>query len=297
MKSGLAIAAILCAGLALSACGDKNKRPTGQVVATVDGEEITAIDLKNELAGFNAPDPKIRREAEFRALDGIVTRKILANAAKAAKVDKTPEFAQQKKRLEEALLVQTWQNRLTSAVPAPNRDEVDKFIAENPNLYGARKIFVVEQIRMLRPNDPAMLEAMRPLKNLTDVEQLLRTRQIRFAKGESRIDALALPPQVTAQLLALPADEIFVLPNQNLLLINKLINVEVVPVTGPAAVNHAQQYLKAQRTQEALRRQFGSTIQAARKDVKFSKAYEPPKPPAKAAPKAKAAPAPSSKAN
>ena len=72
--------------LALVAChipGMKdNKAPTGQVVATVDGQEVTISDLRAELA--NAPkaqDPKIAKAMEMGALQEIVARKILAKAA------------------------------------------------------------------------------------------------------------------------------------------------------------------------------------------------------------------------
>src|SRR5687768_4662333 len=181
MKSGLSMALIATA-LALSACGG-DKKPTCQVVATVGDEEITAIDLRNELAGFTAPDPKVRREAERRALDAIVTRKILAQAARDAKIDKSPEFAQQQKRLNEALLVQTWQNRLVRAVPPPSKEEIDRFIAANPDMYGARKVLVVDQIRMNRPTNPQLLEGLRPLNTLPEVQAYLTANRVQHARG------------------------------------------------------------------------------------------------------------------
>jgi EpsD family peptidyl-prolyl cis-trans isomerase len=293
MQHRSAVTLIVLSCLMVAACGG-DKKPGGQVVATVDKEEITAIDLKNEMAGFSTADPKIRQAAERQALDAIITRKILAKAAKDAKVNKTPQYAQQEQRVKEGLLVQTWQNQLANAVPPPSNEEVDKFIAEHPDLYSGRKVWLVDQIRMARPTDPTILQRLQPLTTLEQIEEFLRTNRVPAAKGTSRLDALGLPAEVSAQIAKLPPSEIFVIPNQNLLLINRIRETQVVPLVGPPARNHAQQYIRSQRTREALQRQFGGVIQQARKDVKYSKAYEPPapaKPTAKGATKAPAAPA------
>lgn len=81
--------ALSCALLA--ACGAKE--PTGQVVATLDGKEITALELRNELGGYQAPDAPSRKRAEQAALDAILSRKAVAEAARKAGVEKTPEFS------------------------------------------------------------------------------------------------------------------------------------------------------------------------------------------------------------
>jgi EpsD family peptidyl-prolyl cis-trans isomerase len=288
MKRGLALALVITAGVTLAGCG-RNKEPTGQVVATVGKDEITAIDLQNELSGLKTTDPKVRRAAERQALESIINRKILAHAAEKSKIDKTPEYAQQKERLDEALLVQTWRQKLASRVPPPSPEEVQTFINDHPDYYAAHKIFVLDQIRMPRPSDPKIIEQMRPLNTMQDVEQLLAANRIPYGKGTTELDARAVPPDLLAQIMKLPPNEVFVMPSGNLLLVSEIKETKVVPVTGAAATNHAKQLLLSTRTRDAVERQFESTVRAARKDVKYSKAYAPP-PPSKAAP-AKAAPA------
>jgi EpsD family peptidyl-prolyl cis-trans isomerase len=293
MKRGLALALVITAGVTLAGCG-RNKEPTGQVVATVGKDEITAIDLRNELSGLKTTDPKVRQAAERQALESIINRKILAHAAEEAKIDKSPEYAQQKERVDEALLVQTWRNKLASRVPPPSPEEVQNFINEHPDYYSAHKIFVLDQIRMPRPSDPKIVEQMRPLNTMADVEQLLVANKIPYGKGVTELDSLAVPPDLLTQIMKLPPNEVFVMPSGNLLLVSEIKETKVVPVTGAAATNHAKQVLTTTRTREAIARQFESTVRAARKDVKYSKAYEPP-PASKAAsakaPAGKAAPA------
>lgn len=282
--------------VALSGCG--KKEPTGQVVATLDGKEITAIDLSTEMQGFQAPNPQIRKQAEQQALDAILARRAIAAAAKKAEIDKTPGYAQQEQRAKEMLLVQMWQQKIAKSVPPPSKEEIDRFIATHPDLYAKRKVFQVAQIRMPRTNDPKLLADLRPLNTLESISSLLSARNIPFRTGADRIDALAADPAMIEQIMKLPPGEVFVVPAGNLLTINQITSTTEVPVANDIATKHATQYLTQTRTREAVGRQFQSVIAAARKDVKYSKAFQPQaaKPAAKAAAPAPAAPAPAAPA-
>ncbi len=273
----LSMAAI---SVALTGCNPfEAKEPKGQVVATLAGDEITAIDLKNEMGDFTTPDPKVRKAAEARALDQILARRSLAEAADKAGIAKTPEYAQQEKRLKEALLVQLWQTQLAKAVPAAAPEEAERYITEHPDLYGDRKLYLADQIRFQMTSDPRIVQQLGPLKTLEQIEALLTANKVPYQKGTVRIDALALGPDLATRIARLPADEVFAIPTGNLILVNHIRETNVTPFTGPPATQHALQLMKALRTQEAIRRQFGAVVQNAKKDVKYAKAYQPALPP------------------
>lgn len=281
------------------ACGDKE--PTGQVVATFDGDEITATELKNELGNFQAPNPQIRKQAEQQALENILSRKALAQAAEKAGVAKTPEFSQQEAVLRETLLVRAWQAQIAKMTPDPSKVEADKFIADHPDMYSARKIWVVDQLIFPRVNDPSMAEALRPLNTLDEVAAMLAGRKIGSRRAEGELDPLSMDPRFTEQIVKLPPNEVFVVPNGNAVVANQIRETRSEPFVGDQAVRHATALLKNQRTSEALQRQFGSIVAASKKDIKYAKAYEP-KPPTKtgasvppAAKAATSAPAPADK--
>lgn len=287
---GLSLAVSAC--LLLVACGDKE--PKGQVVATFDGKEITATELRNEMGNFQAPNAQIRKQAEQQALGNILSRKALAQAAEKAGVAKTPEFAQQEKAMHEALLVRSWQTQIAKLTPEPSKIEAEKYITEHPHMYAERKVWLVDQLSFPRPTDATLAEAMRPLKTIEEVAALLASRRIPSRRADGEIDALGLDPRFTAQIMALPPGEVFVVPNGNTLVANRIRETRIVPLTGEPAIRHATALLKNQRTREAIQRQFSSVVAASKKDVKYAKAYEPPAPkaatPKTAAPKA-AAPA------
>lgn len=291
VKTGyVGLALVVCA--ALSACG--KKEPSGQVVATLDGKEVTAIQLNSEMNGYVAPNAQVRKQAEQAALNQILSREAIAAAAKKAGVDKTPGFALKEKRLEEELLVQSWQEQLVKAVPPPTRDEVDKYVAAHPDIYSARKVLQVEQIRMVRPTSADFVKGLEAQKTMKDVADYLTANHVQFQSGTTQLDPLGVNPDAFEKILKLPPTEVFVIPSGNLLTINHIVGTTLAPVPNDLAVKYATELLKNQRSQDALAREFQQVIAAARKDVKYAKGYAPPAPaaaPAAAKPKAAAAPA------
>ena len=290
-KRVVTLSAFAC--LVLASCGDSH--PTGQVVAKVGKDEVTVIDLQSALAGYQAPNAAARKAAEQQALSAIVQRKLLAQAARKLKLDRTPEFARQERQLVESQLVRDWQDRLVKTVPNPSTDEVQQFIAQHPDLYGAHKIFSVDIVRFTAPSDPTLANALRPLNSLDEVRALLNQRKVPFANGATKIDALAVDPRFVEQLVKLKPGDIFVAPQaNNLVVVGHITDSAVQAVANDLAVRHATEYLRRSRAQEAVQRQFGSAVSAGLKNVTYAKGYEPSKAvtkPAKASEPAPTAPA------
>jgi len=290
MKLQFVAALTIAASLGLTACGNGGQ-PKGQVVAKVGKEEVTALDLQSALAGFRAPNATVRKAAEQQALNSIVQRKLLAQAARKLKLDKTPEFARQQQLTTEALLVRDWQERLVKAVPSPSAEDAQQFIAQHPDIYSARKRFSVDVVRFAAPNDPSLAAALQPLTTLEQVRAVLTQRKIAFADGAIQIDALAVDPRFVDHLTKLKPDDLFMTPQaNNQVVVGHITGVRVDPVASDVAVRHATEYLRQTRVQEAVSRQFSSVVAQGLKDVKYAKGYEPPKPAAKKP--APAAPAP-----
>ncbi len=298
MNSKLAIALVAIASISVASCGNGGK-PKGQVVAKVGKDEVTVLDLQSELGNFKAPNTQVRKAAEQQALNSIIQRKLLVKAAEERKLDKTPEFARLRERTNEALLVRSWQEQLVKAVPKPSADEVNKFIAEHPDLYGARKRLLVDGVQFAAPNDPTLAAALQPLNTLDEVRALLTARKLAFSNGSGELDAFRLDPRLVEQLLKLKPGEVFVLPQNNIVMVGTIASMRSDPVPNNLAVQHATNYMLQTRTQESVQRQFGSVVRAGLKDVQYAAAFEPAKPkaPAKAPAQAPAAPAVPAKSN
>ena len=84
--------------------GGCQKEATGQVAAVVNGEEITLQEINAELAQLQVPEGVDRAQVQQAALQRIVDRRLLAQAAKEDGLDATPEFLVRHRQLEDALL-------------------------------------------------------------------------------------------------------------------------------------------------------------------------------------------------
>jgi EpsD family peptidyl-prolyl cis-trans isomerase len=282
MKRWVGIALAVTGCVALVACNGAKKAPTGQVVATVGDKEITIRDLRAEMGANNAQDPKALKAAETAALRNVIGRDILADEARKEGLDKTPDFALQRQRLLDSLLVETLQRKVAAQVPQATREEAQQFVNSHPDMFAQRKVFVLDQLQMPRPNDPAIVKALEPLKTFDQIQALLTQDKIPFKRDTAALDALQADPRLVAAVLKLPPGELFVLPANGVLTVNQIKDTKIVPFTGDPAVSFAQQFITRQRTQEAVQRRFQSLFAAKKNTVTFSKEFEPPKPPATA---------------
>jgi len=277
----------LLASAVLGGChfGGSGKTPTGQVVATVGDREITMRELNAETPTVANPDPRAHKAAQMGALQNIVARTVLAKAAIDQGIDKTPEFQLVKQRAIDTLLAQSLEAKIAASVPKVTKDDADRFINEHPDIFAQRKIFSVDQIRMARPSDPAIIKKLEPLKTLEDIETLLNQEKIPFQRAAGNIDAVGVDPRMIDAIVKLPAGEVFVIPSNDAVLVNQIKDTKIVPFAGPQAVDYATQVMTRQRTQEAVGRQVSALYGKAKPTVHFNKDYAPPPAPANAAPK------------
>ena len=264
--------------------------PTGQVVATAAGQEITIRELNAEI-GTPPTDAKAAKAAEQAALKRIVERKILASAARERGLDKTPDFALQQIRTLDALMVQTLQAKIASDLPPPAPEEVDRYISDHRDTFAERKIFDVDQLSIARSTDADKLRELEPLKTMAEVEGVLKREQIDYRHVTNGvIDSVGTNPELVARILKLPPTEVFVVPQGNNLLISQIRQTRVVPFTGEPARNYALAVLRGQHLQETTQREFEAIMAKVQSSIKYAKAYAPPaSTPAPAAPTDKSA--------
>lgn len=300
-KVVLASGAIAILGLA--ACGKSDKAPTGQVVATVDGTEVTVSELNSEIntlpnRGGNAP----KKLVESVALARVIERKMLAEEAVKRKLDKTPQFLLAKERVEDNLLVQALQSEIQRQVPATPRESAQKYVADNPQIFGDRKVFTLDQIQFLRPaniNELPLKEA----KTMADVEKVLIDANIEYRRAPQQLDSLTINPKLTEEIIRLSTggSEPFMFADQPagapapIIYVNSVTNTATQPFTGEKAISYAQNILQRQEIQKRLVAELKKLQDEYKPKIVYAAGYGPPdlpKTPAQAnAAKAAASPA------
>ncbi|PZO91363.1 MAG: peptidyl-prolyl cis-trans isomerase, EpsD family [Sphingomonas sanxanigenens] len=269
--------------LALGACGKKDAAAgleKGQVIATVDGKDITIHELNAELQGIQMPTGEARKIIEQNALQQIINRRILSDIARERGLDKTPAYLLQERRADDQILVDMLQRSIASTIPQPTKSEAQKFMDDNPEMFAQRKIFTVDQIQFELPADEAKLKAFQPLKTMEEVQAKLDADHLQYKRAPGQMDALRMPPQLLQQILKLPAGEVFIIPvpGRPILVANKIVETKVVPFTGDQALAAAMQQVQMRKLNDLANKELEGKVKAARDAVKYQPGYGPAKP-------------------
>jgi EpsD family peptidyl-prolyl cis-trans isomerase len=261
---------LCCTVLGLAAChkGD-NGAPKGQVVATINGTEVTMNELKDEGEAAGLGQQNITN-----ALQTIVTRKLLANAAKADKLDQLPTTAIQMKRAEETVLVEALMRKLRDSAPSPSSDEAKVYVSEHPSSFARRRIFIVDQY--IVPNAPqSLFKEMEPINTLPEALALLKQRNLQFNRVVGTIDALTIDGEAAEKLAALPPNAIFISPEGEGMRLNYIRDVEIEAIPADQAEKIALETLRNRRVSQLVSNKASEIVSASMRNVKFNPAFTP----------------------
>lgn len=284
VNSGVKLVLAATMAVALAGC---NKAATGQVVAVVNGDEITLPELNAELAAAQQqgqlPAGADKDAARAAALQRIVDRRLITQAAKADGLDRDPDYLIRQRQMNDGLLVELYAKKAQDTIRVPDATAVDKFIADNPSLFGQRTVFSVDQIR-LPAQDQAFLDALKPLHTMDEIVALMKSRGITYDRRPAKIDSAQVDPRTLAQVQGLPAGEPFVVATPGGIIISV--------VTGKESTQLTPDQAKPVAAQMARNQNLGNLLNTRLKDAKAKAKieYQPGYGPAAAKPGAAATP-------
>ena len=257
---------------ALQAC---NGEPKGQVVAIVNGEEITQAELNAEIAELPAAIGGDKEAIRRQVLQQIVDRRLMAQVAKEDGFDRDPAFLTRERRLREELLVQMYGQKQAETVRIPDAAAVKKHLAENPGKFSERAAYLVDQIVFDPPSDPQVLKALEADKTLEEVELTLKRFKVEYGRGNNSLDSSTVPTPALKQILALPAGEPFVIPVQGRITVSVITGRTPVPTTEQEAAPIAAQQMRAEALTELLRTRLEEA--KAKADISYQDGFAPDK--------------------
>ncbi len=276
------LVATVALGVALAGC---SKKPTDQVVAIVNGEEISMPELNAELGNAQVPPGVDKKVVQQQLLQRLVDRRLLAQAAKDQGLDRDPAFIVEQRRVMESLLVEKLAKRTNDTIPVPTAADIDKFIAGNPSLFGGRQLYGVDQIAFQTPADASKLKALEPAKTMDEVTAVLRQLGITFQRANRVVDSATVPPEQMQKILSLPKGEPFVVPSQGQVTVNVITGGKAEPLPDTQARAMAVRALRSQ----SLAKLGEARLKEARTKgkVEYQDGFAPAKPAGAAAAPAK----------
>jgi EpsD family peptidyl-prolyl cis-trans isomerase len=205
MRQHIIVTALVA--LAVTSC---QKKASGQTVAVVNGEEITASELNSELASEQNAAAGDTKQARNAALENLINRKLLVQQAKADGIDKSPEYITQLRRGTDDLLINMLISRRMNTAQVPTPDQINQFEAKHPEAFAGREVWTLSQLVYPLPKDPAVNAKLKAAKTLDEVAQVLTSAGIQFTRGDRKVDSAVFPDAIYNQIAKLAPGEPFI---------------------------------------------------------------------------------------
>lgn len=251
--------------LSLAACKpDDGKLPQGQVVATIDGVEITLAELQLEIRNAG-PDLEIGKSGQLALIKALAARKLLVRATKERKLDITPEASLVRNRARDLALVDLLQRNIIPPRPRASEAELTKFVDNHPTMFTSRELITVDQI-VMQGRAAGLVDQLHQARNMVNVERVLSDQNIGHLRSYQTLDTLYLSfPDATALQNAGSNPIVLQDPLQPLRIVQVKARV-AAPLAGDEALTAARAVLQSQHDNE-VKKALQSVIAAGKKNV------------------------------
>lgn len=232
----------------LTACNKAEPTAT-QVIAKVDGEEISVHQLNAVLARARGVNPTNLAQVKQEILAGLVEQQLAINLAMKNKLDRSPAVVQAIEESRRDILARAAIDQITASLPKATDEEALVYFNANPALFAQRRVFSLQEI--LLPKSTQQLSAVRERvqgsKTLDELVTWLRTQNIAFGVSGGVRGAEEIPLEYLPQLQAFKDGQIGMLEADDGFRIIHLMSSRPATVTQEQAFPKIKQFLNNQR--------------------------------------------------
>jgi EpsD family peptidyl-prolyl cis-trans isomerase len=199
----------LLIALAATSC---QKKASGQTVAVVNNEEITAADLNAALTNNSNLASGNTQALRNSALQELISRKLLVQQARSDGLDKSPEYLNQVRRATDDLLISMFVSKRLNTAQLPSAQEISTFEAAHPEMFANREVWTLNQIIYPLPKDAAVIAKLSAAKTLDEIAGILTASGIQFTRDTRKLDTAAFPHNIYTQVAGVKPGEPFIAP-------------------------------------------------------------------------------------
>ncbi len=244
------IAFVVIVGFSACSSEQKEKEP-GQVLVSVNGEEITILQLNDEMrrAGVQAGQ---HETASKQLLESLIARQLTLAEGVRKKLDRTPEVMQAIERAKAQIIAQAYLQSIVSKVATPSKSEIDEYFQKHPEFFTQRKQIDMTLLLIATQDLSSELKStLDAAKSLDDVAVWLDGHNVKYARNQVSRTTADLPVEMAAKFREENKGQIFILneqENSSLISVNAIKNS---PVTAVAAAPQIERYLIKKKHNEA----------------------------------------------
>lgn len=259
-------------------CGKKDSvEKSGQAIVSVNGEEITFLQLNNELQRAKIK-PEQQTQAGKEVVKKLIDRQILVQASINEKLDRNPQVVQAIENAKMQILAQSYlENKLTS-IAKPTASDISDYYNSHGDFFANRKVYVMDQIVFgEKPSLNSELEALSDkAKTLEEVIAWLNANQIGFAQAKEAHPAESLPPELLGKISKMAIGEIIFFKTNQKIMVSKMADIVNKPISATEAKPIIERILLAQKRKqfaEAELKRLRSAAEITYINKKFESGY------------------------
>lgn len=248
----------LMLAMALNGCGGSSEKNKTQVVARVNGEEITVSQL-NQFLGMMGPEAAVNpAETDKSALESIIDETIGAQAALKMKLDREPDILQAVESAKRRALVDAYLERVLQKTPSPTSFEVHEYFARHPELFVNRRIYVFNQVtaRAGKESVSSLAGKADVIDNLGDFVAWLKKNGVEYEVAYEVKPSEQLPAAMLAQMQPLKAGDLGYWSATDGVVVMKMVQIFEKPLTEQEAQPLIEHYLAHQKQMTAEQQLF-----------------------------------------
>ena len=236
--------------VALWSCGKADvKKGPGQVVAKVNGDEISVHQINNAIARSSAIAPDEAKQAAAETLERIIDQELLVQKALANKLDRDPQVMQAIEDAKRQILAQAYVQRVVAASSTENSEEIRKFYQDNPALFERRRIYRVHELAVVAPREKldALKAATAGAKSLEDVAGWLKSQKLVFKDAISNQPAEQIPLNILAQVFEMREGQIAMILTSHGASVVQLLQAQEASLSEQQAKPLIERYLQSRK--------------------------------------------------
>ena len=247
---GAAIVLLACTALA----GCKGKDPSGQVLAVVDGHEVTTAQFNLLLAGVPNEAARNNHAIQAAAAKELIDETLLMSEAERAGLDKDPNVTRQIDRARRSVLASAYVHQIAPSGPISPAD-VEAFYNAHPWYFSERRHYVITDAPV---SGGAEVERFLPAFNapnakLDDVLAQMKAAGIDVTTKQAPVNADQLPDEMAKQMAKMSAGDNFTFRIGPVRHFGRVDSIEPSPVPLAAVRDKIVPVLQQKRLADAVK--------------------------------------------
>jgi len=252
---GKVVAAALMLAM-LVGCSDDAK-PTTQLVAKINDDELSVHQINNAVARIPNVTPDLVEKVRHDTLDNMVNQQLAMQQAIAMKLDRSTEVMMQIDAANREILTNAYIKQFVGSLPQPSMEDAKKFYAAHPELFAERRIYSMQEISIKAPlPDVEKIKSSMGGKKMPEIAAYLKQEDIVYSSHSGVRAAEQIPQAMLAEVASMQDGQINIIESEEMISIIHLVKSEVSAISEQQAMEHIPQYLINEQAKKSVDENF-----------------------------------------